>query len=367
MVALARAEYRLGNTSRTSAATAPVPDCSMSVLLDSILLDGHPAPIYRIAMLPGGMKVATISGFGQVYIHSTITGECLLTLGNYNDMYAGLVRGSLVALGGEIVACGDWLHGLHVWDASTGTQLHSDPESGGIRVLAVVSENQFVAGVAGDLVFFAHRNGRDLVQQHEVMRAHSSSILGISVSGTRIATASEDGTVAVWNIDASKRLAVLKEDPFLLIEVAMSSRYVVTLSSHCGLRVYDADTLQPTCVLDIPRTSSVSSLTLVGHSHVLFSLGHVGEYTQAQLTALPTGAKVACTKLPFPAESVCFSQDGWVGAARSGKEPAAEPVAVLLPPLPVATSIYSEHVAAMRHPRSAKFVKLALVVSDRLR
>jgi len=138
-------------------------------------LVGHRAEVYALAFSPDGTRLATTGFDGTTRVWSVASGRLLLTLENGGDLPMRAVAFSpdgdrLVTTAADGTAT--------VWDAASGQALFT------LRGHAIgVGGEGFVTGVTG---------------------------VAYSPDGTRIATASDDGTARVWDAADGKALLTLR-------------------------------------------------------------------------------------------------------------------------------------------------------------
>jgi WD40 repeat protein len=220
---------------------------------------------------------------------------------------------ALAALGGDVLVSGDVGGGLRLWDAASGVCLHAEKAGWVVCAVAAVGCGRFVASVGGALVFYEHSRGRRIARVGDVTAAHADWVRGLAVWGARVASASDDGTAAVWCAESLERRAVLKGHTDWVDCVAMDARHVVTGSVDASMRVYDAESFGCVRVLSGLHTDVVYSVALVGNGRVLSASIDMS----VLLVDVHSGACEERVELPFQVLAAITTRDGSIAAVGS--------------------------------------------------
>lgn len=248
---------------RAVASTSPV---------SQVNLDGLKNVVQRIVALPGGERVVTASVDGGVNIYSAATGDLVHAIEAHQGKWG---PAGLTAIGGNMFAsagCGDG--NISTWGAGAGQRLGSlvAGDGSGVRAIKATGEGSFVAGTrSGDLLFYSHREGRDITEVARVTGAHASAISDIASYNNKIVTASYDRTAAVWDIHTREQLAVLCNSSSALFCASINEWSIVTGSHGKSIRVYSAEDYSIRYVLHGLHENAVWSVELIGEEHILSS------------------------------------------------------------------------------------------------
>jgi eukaryotic-like serine/threonine-protein kinase len=248
---------------------------------------GHTRNINAVAVSPDGKRLATLSlerrgKPGQVKIWNAQTGEELLSLpfkGAVGNQQTGSVAFSpdskhVATCGGEI-----WPRGpgeVKIWDANTGTELQSIHDAAYVEYVAYSpdgkrlagcmrgarkvkvwdaqsgQELQSISGGDGGLAFSP--NGNRLASGGRVWDAQTGRLLltlkghagwvsqtVFSPDGKRIATASSDNTVKLWDVHTGAELMTFPGGD--VVAFSADSHRLATATSGGKVLIYDATPL----------------------------------------------------------------------------------------------------------------------------
>jgi WD40 repeat protein len=235
-----------------------------------VALAGHGVGewVWCIVPLPGGDRVATASDDGKVRVYQVANGAMEHELDSHERHW---FQRALAALGGDIIVSrGAADCKVVTWNAASGERLGETAAGSGVVALAALDSGRFVAGTkGGDIVFYTHHGGRGVEEAARIAGAHKDWVGDVAVYGGRLATASEDKTAAVWDVDSRMLLAQLGGHTRWVRSVDMNDRLVATASGAKTVRVYNAERgYSCTAVLDWLHTDWVYSMAIIGDDHI---------------------------------------------------------------------------------------------------
>jgi WD40 repeat protein len=168
-------------------------------------LAGHADEVYSVAFSPDGRWLASAAGDGVVRLWDLPTGKELRSL----KAHDGVVEYVAFSPDGKLLASAGWDKVVRLWDAQTGKEVallrgHTQQAlcvafSPDGRVLASSSgrwgDRKYEPG-PGEVILWDLASGRMLA----TLKGHTDRVFGVAFSpdGTRLATASWDGTVKLW-------------------------------------------------------------------------------------------------------------------------------------------------------------------------
>lgn len=182
-------------------------------------------------VLPGGDRAVTVTDVGKLRMSSVGDGKLLWEVDAHD---ACQWFGHTLALLGDrsVVSCGWKDDRVRVWDLETGDALGDiHVGGGGVSTLVTIDRQRVAVGCeSGDIIFCKQAERGRLEETARVAAddKHSCKITACSACGERLASASSDGMVAVWDLETQARLAELGGHNGAVTCVDMSDSIVVT-------------------------------------------------------------------------------------------------------------------------------------------
>jgi WD40 repeat protein len=173
----------------------------------SRVLAGHEKQVNQLAFSPDGAWLASVSSDRTVRVWNVATVEPRV-LGSHEDAVTTL---AFSPDSGRLVT-GSWDHTLRFWDLKTGSQLQRQNTSGaGVLQVIYSPRGDVVASRSykdNRVMLWDGRTGepRDV----HVLDGHQGEVLDLAFSpdGTRLASASIDNTVRVWDVATGESRAL---------------------------------------------------------------------------------------------------------------------------------------------------------------
>jgi WD40 repeat protein len=162
----------------------------------------HRETITALKVSPDGNYLASGSADDRLIVWDITTGEDLLTMHQGNEYD---VTTMAFSPDGKTIATGDGENQIKLWDADNGEAIkvlkgHREP----VSQVAYDSKGTLISG-SWDRKIRIWRNEGALD-----LKDHTGEITALQAFGDKIFSASEDGTVRIWNIANGKSLSVLK-------------------------------------------------------------------------------------------------------------------------------------------------------------
>lgn len=171
----------------------PPPEVGRAVT--SLVCVDQMSRVERVAVLPGGEKIATTDADGNLRVSAVEDGALLWEVAAHIDGVYGSIPTELTVLGDKVIASGTRADGyVRTWNADTGEQLCQIKMIGDeISALAALNDHQFVVGCRdGDIVLCEHEQGLRLAQAfcfvNENLRAKFRGVVHFAVCGERLAS-----------------------------------------------------------------------------------------------------------------------------------------------------------------------------------
>ena len=269
-------------------------------------LEGHSGEVVAVAFSADGQRIATASADNTARLWDATTGSTLHSLQGH--------KGKVVALAfspdGRRIATASDDNTARLWDANTGSTLRSLEGHGGkVAAVAFSTDGQRIATASADATarLWDASTGSAL----HSLKGHSDKVVAVAFSadGQRIATASADATARLWDANTGSALHSLEGHKSMVIAVAFSpdGQRIATASADNTARLWDANT-----------GSTLHSLK--GHKSMVMSVAFsadgqriatASDDTTARLWDANTGSTLHSLKgHDKPVVAVAFSPDG---------------------------------------------------------
>ena len=220
----------------------------------SLTLTGHTDAINSVAVSANGKRIATASNDGTARIWDGITGSLLQTLSHASKTIWSAQfspdGASLVTTGNEGIS--DSINSkVRVWAVATGQSIREFPGPPSVMQSAQFSPDgrRIVATSDVGAVLVANLTTAisDTNWLYE-LKGHVDSVNSdpvksaqFSPDGTRIVTASDDGTARIWEADTGTQTAILGEHRNSVTSADFSNdgRWIVTADREGKVNIWD--------------------------------------------------------------------------------------------------------------------------------
>ncbi len=240
------------------------PDVRVWSVLDGGLVAGigpHERGVAAAAFSPDGDRLLTTTATGGVRLWEAASGRRLLEFARPDARMRHADAGAAFGDGGtKIVSALP-----EILDVATGAVVGELPSRGNVTVVAMSPDGQLVAsGVASGTVYL-NRLGRERAVSMK-LAGHSRPVRAVvfDADGTRLVTASDDGTARLWDTRKASELQVFNghEAPVAAVGITPDGSRVVTGSRDGTVRVWDAASGFEVCRLsgqaDSPESVALS-------------------------------------------------------------------------------------------------------------
>jgi WD40 repeat protein len=143
---------------------------------------------------------------------------------------------------------------LTIWDASSGRMLTSISQPGWVTALAFAPDAGFVATGHDDgtIGYWDAPGHHPVFPKNLTYHKKPISVVAVSPDGKRLAAASEDKQISLWNLATGAYLGCLTGHTDRIPSLAWhpSSNYLVSAGWDSSARIWDANTLEPVVILN---------------------------------------------------------------------------------------------------------------------
>jgi WD40 repeat protein/serine/threonine protein kinase len=299
----------------------------------------HTAEITNVAFHPNGQFVASASRDGTVRVWNTETGEDKFVLKGHKAS----VKAVAFSADGKRLASSDSSGFLCIWNGETGESIiYRQANEGEIKALAFSNDGRYLAtcGVRTQVKIWDTIE-RTLVGSHQMrtsknyavtfspdgkqiaiggrtieirdindpeprltIDAHKSFVYGVAFTpdGKKLVSASQDGTVRVFDAASGEQLNVLKGHStwILAMDLSVDGSMIASASSDHTVKLWSVD--QPSA--ELKTQSTTGELDYLGNNHVVATRG-----MDAQIWDVETRSVMSTLKHPAIVRSVAVNAD----------------------------------------------------------
>ena len=273
--------------------------------LERTSLVGHTAAVWRLALSPGGERLASASYDNSARIWRLDTDEPPLVLRGHEDR---LLEVAFDHSGARVLTV-SWDGALRVWDALEGTPIAtSKGHEGKIFCLRASPDGQLWATGSEDTTVRLWPS--DLSHGPRVLRGHSRAVwsLVFNHDGSQLASVAGDGQARVWDVASGRALEVFADHPGSVWDAEfIAGDRLMTASTDGAIRVWALGSKLPPLVLP-GHLASVQSLALGLDGHRVISASADGTAKLWHIDSLSEGSASLREQL-WDATSVCLSPE----------------------------------------------------------
>jgi len=219
---------------------------------------GHTNRVWSVRWSADGMCVASGSSDGTVRVWEMESGKTVLVPINTVFAVAYSPDSSIIASGGD--------RAIEIWDTTTGERLSTLQQDSRVRCLAWTSDQKkLIAGFEnGSMRIFNTTTWEQIaiLEGHEKKFVRAISLLQ---NDRLFASASQDGTARLWNLDTNLPVGPALQHPNSLWDAALSAdgKFLVTACEDHNAYVWNTHTiLKDSGLEDLLSVPSVSPHSL---------------------------------------------------------------------------------------------------------
>jgi WD40 repeat protein len=215
-------------------------------------LTGHGHEVFAIAFSPDGKMLASAGGDRTLKLWEVDTGTCLNTLTSHTDWVRSVAFAPrAIAQPGQgnppslLLASGGADHQIKLWDAETGTCLHTlTGHSGWVNALSFSADGQLLASGSGDgTIKLWDCRSWDCLATYP---GHGSSVYSVAFSptGELLFSSGGDRTIKLWDWHTDTCLKTLTghQNEVCSVAVHPDGRRLVGVSLDQTVKLWDSDT-----------------------------------------------------------------------------------------------------------------------------
>jgi WD40 repeat protein len=201
----------------------------------------HPHFVYCAAFSPDGTQIVSGSQDQTVRVWDASTGTILHTL----QGHTGYISSVEVSLDGTRIVSGSHDHTVRIWDASTGVPIQTlEGHTDYVLSVAFSPDGTYVVSGSGDKTIRVWDTSTGIVLHTLGSHADEVNSVAFSLDGSYIISGSDDRTIRIWTVSAGRVLRTLEGHAGWVNSVQFSpdGTRITSGSSDQTVRVWDAIT-----------------------------------------------------------------------------------------------------------------------------
>jgi WD40 repeat protein/class 3 adenylate cyclase len=264
----------------------------------------HDSVIYSLAFSPDGSHLATSSSDNTVKLWSVATGDELFTLAGHTNFVFGVA----FSPDGARLATASVDGTARIWDLTPSHELSAFKMNDVISGIAINPDGTQVASSGRNVLVW----GVDMGQPLYELKGHTGIVHSVKFSpdGTRLASASDDGTARIWDIKTRRELLKLPVGLSGNIAIAFSpdNKRLAATGKANTVSIWDTAGGKEVLILD-GHTAPVVQLAFHPQGTQLASVSENGE-DGVIIWDSTTGKELLVLKESGPVYGLAFSPDG---------------------------------------------------------
>jgi WD40 repeat protein len=210
---------------------------------NNALLKGHTDRVESAAFSPDGKRIVSTSSFDNtIRIWDAETGTELNKLG-----YSSVCSAIFSPDGRSVASIASWDKTIRLWDTESGTMLQTLEHTGWVRSMAFSPDGKYLVSSAGNLdenviAIWDVKMGEGKILK--TFSGYKKDINSVSYSpdGKCIVSASEDGTIRIWDAISGKELKVIEAYERGVRSATFSPDGKTILSICPDINIWDVET-----------------------------------------------------------------------------------------------------------------------------